>query len=83
MEQEEWQFHWLGHGALAVFEANPAAEAVNALLRIYELDPCSQCRGRCFDLLQVLGKLPTWMIQECLYDASENLREKASALARS
>lgn len=79
--QDENERHWLGYGALAVFEANPSAEATAALTMLYETGPCARCRERCFDLLHRIGTLPDWMLRESAYDANFDLREKARGLA--
>jgi hypothetical protein len=44
--REENERHWLGYGALAVFEANLSADATVALTALYETGPCAACRER-------------------------------------
>lgn len=76
-ERDQVVYHWLGLGAIDVFEANPTPDCVPTTLTLYENGPCSECRGRCVELLNSLNMLPDWMIQECVYDANLDLREKA------
>jgi hypothetical protein len=70
-------YHWLGMGALHVFEANPTPECSELLVSLYDNGPCTNCRERCVDLLHRLGRLPDWMARECLFDANGDLRDKA------
>lgn len=39
------------------------------LLRLYEEEPCSFCRGSVVGRLAALGGLPGWMAEECRHDA--------------
>ena len=40
-----------------------------ALLALYELTPCSLCRGGLVKRLAEAGELPGWMAEECRFDA--------------
>jgi hypothetical protein len=82
-EDEIVSYHHLGYDALEFFEENPAPEFAASLVTLYERGPCSHCRDRCFDLLNALNLLPTWIIEECRYDANPDLRTKASSMADS
>jgi len=70
------RYHWLGYGALDVFESNPTAAAAPALTTLYNTDPCSACRERSVKLLFELHKLPDWMLEEIQFDANYDLRDR-------
>ncbi|HUO10203.1 MAG TPA: hypothetical protein VM008_17990 [Phycisphaerae bacterium] len=70
-------FHWCGHAALHLFEANVEAEAVGTMMLIYERGRCSNCRTGAVRVLMGRGVIPEWMVEECLFDSSEEVREAA------
>lgn len=50
-------------------EAVPPEDGRALLLRLYEEEPCSFCRGYAVRKLAASGGLPGWMAEECRYDA--------------
>jgi hypothetical protein len=60
----------------------PAADAVPVLLALYEHGPCTNCRMDAVEMIRRLGALPDWLLEECRYDPSEDLREAADAWSR-
>jgi hypothetical protein len=48
-------------------------------LWIYERSPCMHCRGSAVEVLVQRGQCPSWVIEECLRDGSQSLRELAAA----
>jgi len=82
--QDHEALHDLGFGLRHMVEANPQAEAIAALLALYERGPCSLCRRHAVALLAKLDPLPPWLIAECWWDANlwvrETIREYAATL---
>jgi hypothetical protein len=70
-------FHWCGHAALHLFEANVEAEAVGTMMLMYERGRCSNCRTGAVRVLMGRGVIPEWMVEECLFDSSEEVRDAA------
>lgn len=52
------------------------AECLSLMLFVYEYSPCGNCRGRVVEVMVELGIAPQWMIEECCFDAMEDIREK-------
>ena len=61
-----------------VIEANPDARAQQILIQLYESGSCAMCRSGIANLLNDLGCLPTWMLEELQEDSYSYLREEAS-----
>lgn len=66
--------HAAGFDLLDVVDAQPSADAVEALLLLYERGPCALCRERIVARLHVVGTIPAWVLAECRFDANEELR---------
>jgi len=71
-------FHSIGLDALNIYRKNPRPESTRVLTTIYELGPCSYCREWALDVLCDLGPLPQWMVEECHFDANEDIRERVA-----
>lgn len=69
MKQNIHKYHQVGLRALEVFAANPTTDCADIMVTLYERGPCSNCRSRCFKVLDSLGILPDWMLEEYRYDA--------------
>ncbi len=67
--------HTMLYEALNVFEANAVPEATTALCFVYEHTPCTHCRARAATLLAGLASIPTWILEEAAFDASEEMRK--------
>ena len=70
------EFHAIGVGVRTVLEAHPSSGGAAALLALYEYGPCSLCRTHAVELLYGLSAVPTWMFEECRFDAVFDLRAK-------
>ncbi|MBL8823510.1 MAG: hypothetical protein JNJ77_13055 [Planctomycetia bacterium] len=66
------------HGVLfdlvKVFQSNKVAESTNLMLFVYDQSPCSNCRRNAVELLLSTGTAPDWLLVECQYDSSEEIR---------
>lgn len=82
-EPDPDSLHIMAIDARQVFESNPAPEGLDVLMLAYEKTPCSLCRHSCLESIEKLGRVPDWMIQECLYDCDSGTRETAERLASS
>jgi hypothetical protein len=76
------EFHSIGFSALDLLESHPEAEGVAILLKLYEHGPCSLCRRRCVARLHALDAVPSWMLEECRYDANLDLRAMVAEWVR-
>lgn len=70
-------FGWRIHD---MFARNPAAEAAELLLSLYEQGPCAQCREKFVADLIALDALPPHLAQECRFDANEGVRALVAPL---
>jgi hypothetical protein len=52
------------------------------LIWVYENTPCSNCRERAAKGLNEIGALSQEMIDECLWDGSEEIRKFAKGLMK-
>jgi hypothetical protein len=80
--REETGYHAIGFAIVDVLEENLSPEVVPVLHLLYERGPCTNCREKAVKLLRRLGALPDWLLEECRYDASQDLRDDADAWAR-
>jgi hypothetical protein len=72
------EHHDLGRALLALCEAHRIAEAMDCLLYVYALSPCSSCRNSAVTLLIDLGVAPDWLLREAAFDVDPD----TCALAR-
>ncbi len=66
--------------ALRIFERNPHPEALPSLLFIYEHTYCEFCRKDDIQLLEQIGVLPDSILEECVFDASLEIRAWAKEI---
>lgn len=68
---DDFEYHDLGTSILEVLEhaAVPATESNGVLLKLYENGPCTQCRREVVSKLLASGSVPSWMAEECRFDA--------------
>ena len=71
--------HHLVGSLLDLCEAHPGAEALDCLLYVYELSPCSACRSRAVKALIASGTAPAWVLKESASDADPGIRALVSA----
>ncbi len=76
---DDWQ-HQLGLDALSVTENNLTSEFQDVLQIIYKKGRCLHCRENVLELLEQLNLLPQSILEECVFDASLEIREWAKAL---
>jgi hypothetical protein len=60
--------------ALRIFELHPTPDALESLLFVYENTSCEFCRRDCVVLLEQIGILPQAILEECVFDASSQIR---------
>ncbi len=58
-------------------EKNNSSEMNQILLWIYENSPCMNCRCKSVELLLINKALPEEVLEECMYDGDEEIREIA------
>lgn len=73
-ETDSDNLHSVCFSTIDIYTDRSRPEATGLLLLAYEKTPCTRCRYRIFELLDELGNVPDWMIEECLYDAYEETR---------
>ena len=69
--------HQLAGSLLDLCEAHPGADALDCLLHVYELSPCSTCRRRAVKALIAQDIAPAWVIAEAALDADPETRSLA------
>jgi hypothetical protein len=67
--------HDIGWSILNICDKNSAPELSKALNWVYETTPCSNCRGRAVKHLLILKAISPEKLEECKYDANEDIRE--------
>ncbi|MBW4604287.1 MAG: hypothetical protein KME29_33155 [Calothrix sp. FI2-JRJ7] len=72
---DDSDLHSLICSLIDVFEQNLTLSSQDLLVTLYEQSSCSICRQHIVDCLIKLATLPDWMINECQYDANENIRQ--------
>jgi hypothetical protein len=70
--------HLIGE-LLDLCEAHPGGEALDCLLDVYELSPCSTCRRRAVTALIDSNTAPAWVLTESAFDADPETRALAMA----
>jgi hypothetical protein len=70
--------HHLVGELLDLCEAHPGADALNCLLYVYELSPCSTCRRRAVKALTDTNTAPAWILEELEFDADPDTQSMAS-----
>jgi hypothetical protein len=71
--------HDLGSDLLAFCKAHPGPEAVDCLLYVYELSPCSTCRKHAVKALTDTATAPAWVLEEIAFDVDPDTRALARA----
>ena len=67
--------HDIAQDSLEFWKAHPdPPTAPDLLIQIYERNPCQQCRETAVRDMLELGCLPDRIAEECLFDASEEIR---------
>lgn len=66
--------HDLVRSLLDLCEAHPGANALDCLLHVYELSPCSACRHTAVKALVDTNTAPAWVLAECTFDADPDTR---------
>ena len=71
--------HSLLGSLLDLCEAHPGAEALDCLLCVHELSPCSTCRKRAVQAMTATNTAPQWVLTEAALDADPDTRALAVA----
>lgn len=74
--------HRFGLSITSIAEKNKSNELKDMLIWVYENTPCSYCREFAIVRLNDIGALSHEMIDECMWDGSEDIREFAKVLAK-
>ncbi len=84
---DKHDFEDVSKNVVDVFTANITPNALKSLVLVYEKNRCIRCRQNILKLLEQLQILPQSILEECVFDASLEIREwaketlKARALA--
>ncbi|MDR7305874.1 hypothetical protein [Rhodoferax saidenbachensis] len=71
--------HHLVGELLDLCEAHKGMDALECLLYVYELSPCSTCRRRAVELLIDADTAPAWVLAESAFDADPDTRALVGA----
>jgi hypothetical protein len=74
--------HRFGLSITSIAEENKTSELKDILIWVYENTPCSNCRKHAAKGLNEIGALSQEMIDECMWDGSEEIREFAKELMK-
>lgn len=74
---ESENIHWIGLSILNICDANEAPDLFEALKWVYENGPCSICRKSAVEHMIKLKLIEPEVIEECLFDADEDLQKVA------
>ena len=66
--------HRLVSRLLDLCNAHPGADALDCLLYVYALSPCSTCRKQAVSALMDAQIAPEWLCAECQFDADPATR---------
>ncbi len=72
--EERDQEHGVGYAILDLFEHSPEVRDARLALHVYERTPCMNCRETSVDFLVGRGEAPQWLLEECAFDADEDIR---------
>lgn len=78
----EDDIHRFGLSITSIAAENKTRELKELLMWVYENTPCSNCRESAVKRLNEIGALNQKMIDECIWDGSEDIREFASSLTK-
>lgn len=81
---DEFEYHRFGFSILDVLDHAPVppSECNDTLLKLYENDPCSNCREQVVSKLFASGTVPDWMAEECRYDAVPEIAARFNGAVR-
>ena len=68
LEDADELHHLIGE-VLNLCKAHPGSEALDCLLRVYEVSPCTTCRRQAVEALMASNTAPAWLLAECMFDA--------------
>lgn len=68
------EIHDLGLSVLDLVERNDISsnDSRDVLLLLYEKTPCSMCRRYAVEQLAKAGSVPSWIVEECRFDADQD-----------
>lgn len=74
--------HAFSHSIRNLTEKYKDQKLTDALIWVYENTPCSSCRADAVKRINEIGALKQEMIDECMWDGSEYIREFAKGLTK-
>ncbi len=77
VKAESENTHWIGMSVLKICDENEAPDLYEALKWVYENGPCSICRKSAVEHIIALKMIDPEVIEECLFDADEDLQKVA------
>jgi hypothetical protein len=80
VKAESEKIHWIGLSILSICDENEAPDLYEALKWVYEYGPCSICRKSAVEHMITLKRIEFEVIEECLFDADEDLQKIAREL---
>jgi hypothetical protein len=72
--EEADMLHSIVYDLVSVIQANQDPNLATVMMFVYEYSPCSNCRRAAVKVLLNTGMIPSWVHDECRYDASERIR---------
>lgn len=69
------QLHRLTCDCVELFRSKPVSELAKVMRFVYEESPCSHCRCSAVKSLVETMTAPNWLLIECQYDSSEEIRD--------
>ena len=82
IELDEQEAHSIGFNIVDLAEKNSDQKLSTLLKWVYENTPCTNCRYKAIEHLAELKQLDEALINECKYDASEEIRGFAMKLSK-
>jgi hypothetical protein len=71
---DRFTLHSFMFDVLDTCEANLSTECTTVMRRVYDRTPCGNCRRRAVLNLLAVNCCPQWILDECAFDADEDVR---------
>jgi hypothetical protein len=75
LPESEEDVHWLYFDVADLCRRIRDPDWLPLMLAVYEHSPCGLCRERVVKTMSELGITPTWVAEECRFDAQDDIRE--------
>jgi hypothetical protein len=76
---DDQQVHAFGMSLRKICENNNTNSVMGLAKWIYETNPCTICRYSAVQIMRGYGELPLEILNECRYDATDEIREQGSS----